>query len=181
VDYRDFYRRLFAPLEEANGKISDETLVPIIGFDAGGPLSFCTFEKRLNDAITYVSCELAVRSEQRPGEFGRYELLATSNDEAWVRSVLSDLGRESFDCTFGDGHTMDIGAWVSPAASIQGVVFELASTAVIDGTPYGVLRCVGVTRPELDLARKKGVAKLASALEKAGIYPRTLTERASVI
>jgi hypothetical protein len=181
VDYRDFYRRLFAPLEEANGRIRGETLVPVIGFDAGGPLSFCIFEKAIENATTYVSCELAVRSEQKPSEFGRYELLATSDDEEWVRSVLSDIGRESFDAKFGDGHTLDIGAWVSADAPIQAVVLEMASTALIDRVPYGILRCVGVTRSELEFARKKGVRSLLRTLGDAGIYPRTLTERASVV
>jgi hypothetical protein len=181
VDYRDFYRHLFAPLEETHGRVADETIMAIIGFDAGGPLSFSVFQKPVDGSTTYVSCELAVRSEQQPSEFGRYELLATSDDEGWVRSVLSDIGRESFGCRFGDGHTLDIGAWVSSDAPIQGVVLELASTALIDGTPYGVLRCVGVTRSEFEFARKAGVPKLLMALGKAGIYPRTLTGRASVL
>ena len=181
MNHRRFYGQLFAALEKTHGPLDDQTLVPIVGFDAGGPLSFSTFRKRIDGAITYVSCELAIRAEQKPSEFGRYELLATSNDELWVRSVLSDVGRESFDCRFGDGHTLDIGAWVSPDDPIQAIVLEMASTALIDDNPYGVLRCVGVTRRELAFARTQGVPKLLRALGREGVYPRTVTERVSVV
>jgi hypothetical protein len=180
LDYKQFYRDLFTPLEATLGPISDGALTPIVGFDAGGPLSFCVFERELAGARTYVSCELAARTEQTPSEFGRYELLATSDDEDWVTATLSDIGRESFDVQFGDGHTLDIGAWVPTDAAVQGIVFEAASSSQIDGVHYDVLRCIGVTRPELEYARGVGVPDLLNALRTAGIYPRTITTRDSV-
>jgi hypothetical protein len=86
MDVREFYRQLFLPLEPLLGQVDPETIVAIVGFDAGGPLNFCTFGSERGDRfITYVSCELAVRPEQRPAECGRFELLVTCDDERWVR------------------------------------------------------------------------------------------------
>src|SRR5262245_7468527 len=94
MDYQEFYRQLFVPLEASIGPIDRDTIVAIIGFDGGGPLNFCTIGcERSGPCITYVSCELAVRDEQIPCEFGRYELLSTCDDEKWVRSIVSDIGR----------------------------------------------------------------------------------------
>ena len=129
----------------------------------------------------YVSCELAVRSEQQPAERGRFELLVHCADEQWVRSVMSDIGRMTLDVAFDDGHSLDIGPWVEPDGSIQGVTFERACTATIGGSPCCVLRVIGVTRPELAFAQERGVPALHSLLRKAGVYPRTLTDRASVV
>jgi hypothetical protein len=107
VNTSEFYKRLFAPLEEALGSVDPDTLAAIIGFDAGGPLNYCTIGSHgRTAAVSYVSCELAVRKEQVPSEFGRYELLASCSDEEWIRSVVSDIGRMSLKSQFGDGHTM---------------------------------------------------------------------------
>jgi hypothetical protein len=108
LDTDQFYRLLFAPLEEAHGTLDVNTLVAIIGFDAGGPLNFCTFNANSPDLpTTYVSCELAQRVDQVPSELGRYELLATCAGEAWVRSTVTDIARMSLEVSFGHGHTLD--------------------------------------------------------------------------
>jgi hypothetical protein len=117
------------------GAVSPETIVPLVGFDAGGPLSFCVFPAR-SPAPTYVSCELAVRRGQKASDLGRFELLATSNNEKWVRSTLSEIGRASFEFRFGHRHTLDIGAWVSPRDTIQGVLLEKVVTTRIGAEPY---------------------------------------------
>src|SRR5690242_1554660 len=107
MNYDEFYQKLFEPLIEQFGPMDRDTIVAIVGFDMGGPLNFCTFNQKSESGCkTYVSCELAVRDQQQPSEFGRYELLANCDDEKWVRSVLSDIGRMSLDVTFGDGHTL---------------------------------------------------------------------------
>jgi hypothetical protein len=166
MDYKKFYRKLFAPLEELCGSVDRDTIFAIIGFDAGGPLNFCTIGRdRGNRLITYVSCELAVRKEQRPSEFGRFELLASCDDEKWVRSIVSDIGRMTLDARFGDGHTMDIGDWVEPDAPLQGVVFEKACSCRIGLKSYGILRVVGVTRPEMDYAQEHGTPMLLNVLK----------------
>jgi hypothetical protein len=82
MDHSEFYARLAKELEVAVGSVNPMTVTPIIGFDAGGPLSFWTLSCPDSDCTTYVSCERAVRPEQFPAEFGRYELLASCDDEA---------------------------------------------------------------------------------------------------
>src|SRR5260221_14113422 len=106
-----FYAQLFAPVEAQLGPIDSETLCAISGFDAGGPLNFCTIKNGAdNPFITYVSCELAVRKEQQPCDLGRYELLCACDDEQWVRSIITRIGQESMHTAFGHGHTLDISA-----------------------------------------------------------------------
>jgi hypothetical protein len=177
-----FYRQLFAPLEKLIGPIGRDTLVAIIGFDAGGPLNFCTIGKGSGKPfVTYVSCELAVRPEQKPSESGRYELLIACDDERWVRSVLSDVGRMSLDEAFGHHHTLDIGPLVGPDPPIQGLIFEKVCDAVINGERFNVLRCIGITRSEMEFALKTGAQELIRKLKQAGVYPNTATHRASVL
>ena len=167
---------------DVTGPIDPETIVAIIGFDAGGPLNFCTIGKTSDaDFVTYISCELAVRDNQQPASFGRYELLISCNDEQWVRSNITPLGHASLENTFDHGHSIDIGPWVEPDDVIQGLIFECASTSLIDGKRFGVLRVIGVTRTELDFALRIGVSKLIVALKSAGIYPHTDTRRETLL
>jgi hypothetical protein len=182
VDYTRFYRDLFAPLETAIGPIDRDTIVAIVGFDVGGPLNFCTIGRDNGEQfVTFVSCELAVRAEQPASDLGRYELLISCDDEHWVRSIVSKIGRMSLEAPFGPGHTLDIGAWVESEDAIQGLMFEKAATAKIDGANYGILRCIGVTRAELAFAHKQGVPELLNRLRAADIYPHTALRRNSVL
>jgi hypothetical protein len=182
MDYRRFYGQLFAPLEAMLGPIDRDTIVAIIGFDAGGPLNFCTIGAESGGKfITYVSCELAVRPEQLPAKFGRYELLTTCDDETWVRHILSRIGRMSEEVVFGHHHTLDIAAWVSPDDPIQGLVLEKVCTAEIDGENYGILRCIGITRGEMEFKQLHGTESLVLALRRNGVYPNTEVKRESVL
>src|SRR5688500_14138466 len=100
MDYKQFYAALYAPLVTGIGPIDKDTIAAIIGFDAGGPLNFCTIGvDGGSKIITYVSCELAAREEQVPAKQGgyRYELLSSCDDEGWVRKVLTSLGRMSME------------------------------------------------------------------------------------
>jgi hypothetical protein len=66
VDHQPFYEQLLAPIEAEFGPVDPMTIAAIIGFDAGGPLGFRTFGGQTGSAcITYVSCELAIREDQR--------------------------------------------------------------------------------------------------------------------
>jgi hypothetical protein len=182
MEHQPFYRQLLAPLEVQFGPVDSMTLAGIIGFDAGGPLNFSTFRPQTaSPCITYVSCELAIREEQHPSEFGRYELLATSDDEDWVRSIVSDIGRMTLETSFGDGHTMDIGPWMDDGDPIQGVVFERVTSMQIAGQPFGILRVIGVTRDELAFAQSHGVDVLMSKLREANVYPCTFVGRPSTL
>ena len=182
MDYNAFYKQVFGPLESEIGPIDPETIVAIIGFDAGGPLNFCTIGSTPEaNFVTYVSCELAVRNEQQPADFVRYELLTSCNDEQWVRSNITALGHASLEMTLGDGHSIDIGPWVEPDDPIQGLILERVARSIIDGTEFGVLRVVGVTRTELEFAQSKNIPLLVSALRKSGVYPHTDIRRESVM
>lgn len=182
MDYRKFYGELFAPLVDLIGPIDSDTIVAIIGFDMGGPLNFCTIGRQQGEAcVTYVSCELAVRKEQCPSEFGRYELLASCDDEQWVRSIISEIGRMSLEVAFGDGHTLDIGPRVKTSEVIQGVVFERVCEGRIDRDSVGVLRVIVVTRSELEYAQKRGTSGLLQQLKVAGVYPNTRINRKSAL
>lgn len=181
MSYHGFYKRLFAPLETSLGQFDRDTISPIVGFDMGGPLSFRTIGRERGDRlITYVSCELAVRCDQQPSEFGNYELLTTCDNEQWVRTIVSNIGQMSLETTLGSGHTLDIGAWVPPGAIIQGVAFEKAYAAPIDGRPYGLLRVIGITRPEIEYALAAGPSALLAELITGGVYPNTEVTRMSL-
>jgi hypothetical protein len=154
-----------------------------MGFDGGGPLSFNTIGARAGGQfVTYVSCELAVRPEQRPTEdLGRFELLCSCDDERWVLSVLSDLGRMSLTTTLGYGHTVDIGPRVGPEAPLQGVLLTAEYCVPIDGELFSVLRVIGITRPEMEHKRAHGWAALEDALKGDEVYPHTAVGRWSVV
>jgi hypothetical protein len=172
VTDKQFYKSLFAPLTRAVGPVDKTTLVALVGFDAGGPLSFCTIGRdQRQEFITYVSCELAIRPEQMPSDDGRFELLASCDDERWARSILTDIGRMSFEVAFGAGHTLDIGPWVGAAHSIQGVVFEQVYSIEVSGERYSILRCLGLTRSELEIAQEHGSAVALSSIKARGAYP----------
>ncbi len=180
--HREFYEQFFASLEQQIGRIDTHTIVSMVGFDMGGPLNFCTIGA-LNESeyTTYVSCELAVCAEQKPGEHGRYELLITCDDERWGRSILSEIGRMSLEVAFGDGHTLDIGAWVEENDSLQGIIFEEALVSEIGGEGYSILRCIGITREEMEYALEHGSDALIARLQNVGVYPHTTLSRVSVI
>ena len=181
MDTTRFYSQLFAPLEQLLGARDRDTLAAIIGFDGGGPLSFCTFGRGPPASFpTYASCELAMRLDQHPASFGRYELLVTCDDETWVRSVVSEIGEMSLELSFDDGHTLDIGPRVERGAVLQAVLFEKVCETEIDAERIGILRVIGITRAELALARSEGTAALVERLELAGVYPNTTARRASV-
>ena len=186
MDYQSFYARLFAPLEARLGPLDPDTLTSIVGFDAGGPLSLCTIGHGTGaDVVTYVSCELAVRDDQVPNASGRYELVMSGDDADWIRQVLTDTAEMSLGSAFNDGDTLDIGAWVDDddgsGQSLQGLLFQQELALNLDGAPVGVLRAIGITRAELELARAQGGDAVVARLQDAGVYPHTLVGRASLV
>jgi hypothetical protein len=181
MDYQKFYAQLFAPLEQQLGPLDADTLMAIVGFDAGGPLNLCTIGRERGERfVTYVSCELAVRDNQKTGSLGPYELMMTSDDEDWCRSVLSDIGRMSLDELFEPLETLDIGPLMASDFPLQGIVFEEFASLKIGRRKHGILRCHGVTRPELEFAIEFGSEKLLQRLKDAGISHRTSVRRESI-
>lgn len=183
MDYNAFYEQLFAPLEARLGRPLDvDTLMAIIGFDEGGPVNLCTLGRDAGEAcVAYVSCEMAVRDEQVPNAAGRYELLMSCDDEDWARSILSDTAHMSLDVAFNDGDTLDIGGWVDGDDTLQGLLFRQEYALAVAGRDAGVVRCVGITRAEMELARAQGTDALVARLEAAGIHPHTFVGRPSVV
>lgn len=177
MDYNRFYKQLFRPIEERVGHVDEASIMAIIGFDCGGPVTLCTVGYGREQFVTYITCELSVRDEQQPAEFGRYEVMMTCNDEAWARKILTKIGQMSLDGVFEHGHTVDIGQIVGPDCPLQGLVVEEFARVTVDGRGYGILRFHGVTRSELEFAMESGTDELLERLGRAGIYPRTSIHR----
>ena len=151
-------------------------------FDTGGSLNFLTIGAKNGEPFTtYVSWDLFGHEKQKRGKLGRYELLAVCDDENWCVDVLTQIGRQGLNEIIESGDTFDIGPLVKPEMTLQGVIFEEAFRTKlrrwISSEPCGLLRCIGVTRPELEFARKHGVPTLIDKLKRAGLYPKTIVQR----
>lgn len=171
VQIDDFYDSLLGPVSAELGGFDPECLTAIVGFDAGGPVSLLTIGRRTSsEYVSYVTCELAVREDQVPSDLGRYELLVTCDDEAWARTILTNVGRMSTEVQFGDGHTLDIGPWVDEEESLQGLAFERFCESVIGERPYLIFRLHGLTLAELNSAFEAGVDAVLAKRKSTGIY-----------
>ena len=177
MDYKRFYKQLFQPIEERVGHVDEASIMAIIGFDCGGPVTLCTVGRGRGQFVTYVTCELSVRDEQKPAESGRYEMMMTCDDEWWAHKILTKLGQMSLESVFGHGHTIDISRVVDADCPIQGLVVEEFARVTVDGQPYGILYFHGVTRSELEFAREAGTDALVERLRQTGVYPRTSIHR----
>lgn len=169
-----FYSALFAPVVAEYGAIDTHTLMTVIGFDGGGLVSLCTVGRTPGARhVTYLTCELALRSDQCHSDFGRYELLMTCDDEGWCWEMLTKVGRMSCETAFGDGHTLDIGPVVDPTSPVQGFLFQRFSHTRIKLKKYGILRLHGISRRELETAQARGANSVLQTRKRIGIYPRT--------
>ena len=177
MDYQRFYKQLFQPIEERIGRIDEGSIMAIIGFECGGPVTLCTVGRGREQFVTYVTCELSVRDEQKPAEFGRYEVMMTCDDERWAHNILTKFGQMSLENVFGNGHTIDISPVAGPDCPVQGLVVEEFARVTIDGQPYGILYLHGVTRSELEFAMESGTDALLARLKQSGIYRRTSVRR----
>ncbi len=177
MNYQLFYKQLFQPIEERIGHVDEASIMAIIGFDCGGPVTLCTVGRGHESFVTYVTCELAVRDEQRPAEFGRYEVMMTCDDKAWAHKILTKVAQMSLETVFAHGHTIDIGPVVASDCLVQGLVVEEFARVPIDGRNYGILYFHGVTRSELEFAMEFGTDKLLERLRRAGVYPHTSVRR----
>jgi hypothetical protein len=119
TNYQRFYKQLFQPIEERIGRVDEASIMAIIGFDCGGPVTLCTVGRGRDQFVSYVTCELSVRDEQKPAEFGRYEIMMTCDDERWAHKILTKLGQMSLESVFAHGHTVDIRPVVGPDCPVQ--------------------------------------------------------------
>lgn len=165
-------------IEERIGPFDRPFQFRVFPFDAGGALNFLTVGVgRSAPFVTYVSWDLFGHEQQKRGSFGRYELLASCDEEQWCLNVLTKIGRQGLVEVFDPGDTLDIGQWVSPETPIQGVVFEEAFQRELQRERCGLLRCIGVTRSELEFAMAHGTLALVQRLQRAGVYPHTIIHR----
>ena len=177
MNYHKFYKLLFRPIEKQIGPIDAKTIMAIVGFDCGGPVSVCTVGRGREQFVTYVTCELSVREEQKPAKFGRYEFMMTCDDKSWTHNMLTRLGQMSLEAAFGHGHTVDMSQVVKAGCPLQGLVVEEFARVQIDGNGYGILRIHGTTESELQFAKERGTDTLLEKFKRADIYPRTSTKR----
>ena len=172
-DLHQFYDALFEPIAERMGSLDADTIVSIIGFDAGGPLNLCTVGYGKQAFVTYVSCELALRDDQRIGDDGPYELMVVCNDEDWARNVLTGIARLGLEAQLAGGHTIDISALVGRGSAIQGAVLEEFASVKIRRRHYRILLVHGVSGHELARARDQGAVAWLKARRAASAYPQT--------
>jgi hypothetical protein len=177
MDYQRFYKQLFQPIEERIGHVDGASIMAMVGFDCGGPVTICTVGRGRERFVTYVTCELSVRKEQHCAEFGHYEIMMTCDDERWTRKILTKVGRMSLECVFEHGHTIDISPLVGEDCPVQGLVVEEFARVTVDGQPYGILYLQGATRSEFQFATDAGVDQLLGLLKEAGVYPNTSIRR----
>ena len=168
IDHRRFYDALFAPAVATHGALDRDTLTAVAGFDAGGPVSLSTIGHARPGPTLFITCELAVREDQVPSEMGRYELMTWSDDEDWAWSTLTDIAGMTLEAEFGHLDTLDIGPWVAEDAPIQGILFSLEYTVVIDGEQYAVFRCSGLTRAQLERAVNGAADEVAASIGVSG-------------
>jgi hypothetical protein len=180
-DVPAFYRALFRPVEEHAGKVDPKTLVAIVGFPARGPPNLSRAGRRRRGFTTYVTCELACYSEQVPSDDGGgpYEVMLSANDQGWALGV-SAVGSLSFEAALGPGHTVDLGPHAEPEDRLKGVVLERFSTTPFGRKKFGILRAIGITRLEMEWARRHSGPELVEKLKAARVYPDSDVRRRSV-
>ena len=180
MNISELSKEFFCLIDERIGPFDRPFRFRPFPFDAGGALNFLTIGSGQSELFfTYVSWDLFGHEKQKHGKIGRYELLATCNDEKWCLDILTNIGHLTLQEIFDPDDTLDIGPWVGVDAPIQGVIFEDAFSTQLKNERCGLLRCIGVTRPELEFAMKHDVPSLVECLKRAEIYPRTIVNRNS--
>ena len=115
MDYNEYYKIVFEPIEKIYGKFDGDTLTSLVGFSMGGPVSMSSIKSK----ELFASCELSVYPEQKKSAEGfNFELFSIGhfNVEA-CRSIFTALGNLSFNASLGDRHTVDVSG-VAEDASI---------------------------------------------------------------
>jgi hypothetical protein len=150
--YIKFYRALYRDVEREFGPFEGETRTAIIGFSAGGPVSY---QKVLGKPV-YATCELSQYSEQVRSTDGlKFELLARMRvDEDQIQSLFTGLGNLSQQARLGDGHTIDVSG-LSGVSGLGVVSLKLYSTSRIGLRRYGVYEVVRAAAPNKSLERTR--------------------------
>lgn len=150
------------------GQQSDMVLhaaVPFfMGQDIGGKPDVVMFPNFLEGTL-YMTAALIGDEDQPPNSHGKYELaIAHAPGEDWGVNIICQLAYYTLDTVIDDGQTMDIRSATPSSSEITAFLFRrIASFQVLDA-PSNVICCVGITTPELKLARKSGSKTLIEAL-----------------
>ncbi|MEM6672027.1 MAG: hypothetical protein AAF726_04245 [Planctomycetota bacterium] len=172
MDDHEFYDLLFEDLQERFGRFDAATLTAIVGFHAGGPISLRTIGLQDQAYPLFATCELAVSPDQKRGALGPFELVMSVNDRGFAHAVLTALGGISLDAVLEPGDTIDVSGVVDDDCPITGIALELEEELEIDGRPYSILRCIGLTSRQLRRAQRKGAARVCKELAAAGRAPQ---------
>jgi hypothetical protein len=183
VKLPDLAKEFFDAIDKKVGPFDRPFQFRPFPFDSGGALNFLTVGAGREKFVTYVSWDLFGQEKQKRGKMGRYELLTTCDNEQWCLDVVTNIGRQTLIDLFEPGDTMDITPWGSPFG-LQGMIFEEGfSTKIevgLERENCGLLRCIGITDPELDFTRRHGTQALIECLKRSGIYPNTVLHRPSI-
>ncbi|MGB6221737.1 suppressor of fused domain protein [Haloferula sp.] len=177
-----FYAELFRSIHERIGPIDDTDIVPFVGFDRSGMIRLSSVGRDRSGFVTYITCELATRDEQRLAGLGNYEFMISCDDQSWAREVLTQIGRMSFNTAFEDGHAIDLCEAFGSDFPMAGLLVEEFAKTSVGDRPCGIFRIHGVTRTELDYSIRFGTNKLLEAFKTAGLYPHTtVRQRRSLV
>jgi hypothetical protein len=141
--YAKFYAVLYRKLVREYGPLDAKTLMAIIGFNAGGPVSLC----RVRSRQLYVTCELCFYPKQiRSTEGLRFELMSRIRlSQQRMHILLTRLSEFSFQEQLGDTHTIDVSAVMQGGPKI--VRLELYSMSRIKRRRYGIYQVVSARAP----------------------------------
>jgi hypothetical protein len=179
--YAEFYEQLLMPLVETYGPVQ-RILSAIVGFDSGGPVKTCILGAGPSEKMhAFVTCELAVRTDQKSGSLGRYELLTVCDSPEWAHATLSRIAHLSMNDALDAEHAIDLRSMPKLPGSFEGVLVEVFTRRQIEGRDYAIVRCIGITRPEMEFARREGTERLRQRLLAADAYAATRCSRESVI
>lgn len=134
------------------------------GIDVGAGPDIVMFPNFL-EGMLYMTADLIGSDEQPPNAAGQYELaIGHSGDEKWGVQIISRLAHYTLESVIDDGETMDIGSAVPEGSAITAILFRRIASFQVLGEPANIICCVGITAPELDLAKTAGSAMLIDKL-----------------
>jgi hypothetical protein len=149
---KSFYQTLFRKVNRECGPFDGNTRTAIIGFSAGGPVSFF----KVAGKPIFATCELSQYPEQvRSVEGLKFEFLVKMRlAESEIYSLFTGLGNLSMQSRLGDGHTIDVSS-LSGVSNLSVVRLRLYSSSRFRLRRYGVYEVVRAASPGISLGRTR--------------------------
>lgn len=140
-NYENHYRLLFHQLSKEHGEINNVTIVGVVGFQYGGPVSM----QMVGNDVGFVTVELSLYEEQKISVEGvRFELFTRSVfPEGTAQRLLTAIGNLSMNATLGAGHTVDVSFLQTP--DVEQVKLSLFSQVTLSESNYGIYEVVRVS------------------------------------